>query len=45
MFHAIADALRRIGGALGTLVALPFRALARFFGAASGPGRGGARRA
>ncbi|MFJ6122921.1 MULTISPECIES: LPFR motif small protein [unclassified Streptomyces] len=45
MFHAIAEALRRIGGAVGTLVALPFRALARLFGAASGSGGGGARRA
>ncbi|REE64892.1 hypothetical protein BX257_7599 [Streptomyces sp. 3212.3] len=45
VFHAIAEALRRIGGALGTLVALPFRALARLFGAASGSGGGGARRA
>lgn len=45
VFPALAGALRRIGGAPGTLVALPFRALARLFGAASGSARGGARRA
>ncbi|WP_272893023.1 LPFR motif small protein [Streptomyces sp. JJ36] len=31
---AIADILRMIGGALATLVTLPFRALARLFGGA-----------
>ncbi|MED7825928.1 LPFR motif small protein [Streptomyces chiangmaiensis] len=45
MFGAIADVLRRIGSAVGRLVALPFHALARLFGAAPGPSRGGARRA
>ncbi|MGA4838539.1 LPFR motif small protein [Streptomyces sp. G45] len=46
MFRAIADVLRQIGGALATVVTLPFRALARLFGGASrsGRGRGRARR-
>ncbi|MFJ5260216.1 LPFR motif small protein [Streptomyces sp. NPDC088387] len=45
MFRAIADVLRQIGGAIATVVTLPFRALARLFGGASRSGRGGARRA
>ncbi|WP_275522212.1 LPFR motif small protein [Streptomyces oceani] len=32
---AIADILRMIGGALASVVTLPFRALARLFGGAS----------
>ncbi|WP_208876882.1 LPFR motif small protein [Streptomyces armeniacus] len=32
---AIADILRMIGGALATIVTLPFRALARLFSGAS----------
>ncbi|WP_019062211.1 LPFR motif small protein [Streptomyces prunicolor] len=35
MFRAIADVLRSIGSAIATVVALPFRALARLFGGAS----------
>ncbi|MEU3619111.1 LPFR motif small protein [Streptomyces sp. NPDC006872] len=35
MFRAIADVLRGIGGAIVTVVRLPFRALARLFGGAS----------
>jgi hypothetical protein len=35
MFRAIADVLRSIGGAIATVVTLPFRALARLFGGAS----------
>ncbi|MEU6369563.1 LPFR motif small protein [Streptomyces sp. NPDC046931] len=45
MFRAIADLLRRIGGAVATVVTLPFRALARLFGGASASARRGARRA
>ncbi|MEU3959571.1 LPFR motif small protein [Streptomyces buecherae] len=41
MFRAIADVLRTIGGAIATVVTLPFRVLARLFGGAS---RGGPRR-
>ncbi|MEU3250580.1 LPFR motif small protein [Streptomyces sp. NPDC006997] len=44
MFRAIADVLRQIGGAVATVVTLPFRALARLFGGASGSTRRGARR-
>ncbi|MET8948416.1 LPFR motif small protein [Streptomyces sp. NPDC004542] len=40
MFRAIADVLRQIGGAVATVVTLPFRALARLFGGASGSARG-----
>jgi hypothetical protein len=40
VFRAIADVLRQIGGALATVVTLPFRALARLFGGASGSTRG-----
>jgi hypothetical protein len=35
VFRAIADVLRQIGGAVATVVTLPFRALARLFGGAS----------
>lgn len=35
MFRAIADVLRQIGGAVATVVTLPFRAVARLFGGAS----------
>ncbi|WP_179120068.1 LPFR motif small protein [Streptomyces tsukubensis] len=47
MFRAIADVFRQIGGALATVVTLPFRAVARLFGGASRSTRrgGGARRA
>ncbi|MDX3691786.1 LPFR motif small protein [Streptomyces europaeiscabiei] len=47
MFRAIADVLRQIGGAVATVVTLPFRAGARLFGGASGSTRrsGRARRA
>ncbi|WP_199546093.1 LPFR motif small protein [Streptomyces sp. N35] len=41
MFRAIADVLRQIGGAVATVVTLPFRAVARLFGGAS---RSGGRR-
>ncbi|GAB3174268.1 LPFR motif small protein [Streptomyces incanus] len=40
MLRAIADVLRQIGGAVATVVTLPFRALARLFGGASSAGRG-----
>lgn len=39
MLSAIADVLRAIGGAIATVVTLPFRALARLFGGASRRGR------
>lgn len=47
VFRAIADVLRQIGGAVATVVTLPFRAGARLFGGASGSTRrsGRARRA
>ncbi|MFI6642428.1 LPFR motif small protein [Streptomyces sp. NPDC050504] len=35
MFKAIADVIRSIGGAVATVVTLPFRAVARLFGGAS----------
>ncbi|WP_307847443.1 LPFR motif small protein [Streptomyces sp. F63] len=35
MFRAIADALRAVGGALATVVTLPFRVLGKLFGGAS----------
>ncbi|MEU4205852.1 LPFR motif small protein, partial [Streptomyces sp. NPDC026294] len=48
MFRAIADVLRAVGSTLAAVVTLPFRALARLFGGASGsarrPRRTGARR-
>lgn len=40
VFRAIADVFRQIGGAVATVVTLPFRALARLFGGASGSARG-----
>ncbi|MFE9253226.1 LPFR motif small protein [Streptomyces sp. NPDC007088] len=40
MLNAIADVLRSIGGAVATLVTLPFRAVARLFGGASASTRG-----
>lgn len=40
VFRAIADVLRQIGGAIATVVTLPFRALARLFGGASSTTRG-----
>ncbi|MCL8013557.1 hypothetical protein M1L21_20760 [Streptomyces sp. AS02] len=40
VLRAIADVLRQIGGAIATVVTLPFRALARLFGGASGSARG-----
>ncbi|MDH2407940.1 LPFR motif small protein [Streptomyces chitinivorans] len=39
MFKAVADALRTVGGAIATVVTLPFRLLARLFGGASHAGR------
>ncbi|GGO43582.1 hypothetical protein GCM10012287_07090 [Streptomyces daqingensis] len=39
MFRAIADALRMVGGAIATVVTLPFRLLAKLFGGASRTGR------
>ncbi|MBC9724275.1 LPFR motif small protein [Streptomyces sp. TRM68367] len=44
MIRAIADVLRQIGGAVATVVTLPFRALARLLGGASSSGRRGGRR-
>lgn len=35
MLRAIADVFRQIGGALATVVTLPFRAVSRLFGGAS----------
>ncbi|GAA2101156.1 hypothetical protein GCM10009801_74180 [Streptomyces albiaxialis] len=35
MLKAIADVLRAIGGAIATVVTLPFRAVARLLGGAS----------
>jgi hypothetical protein len=43
VFRAIADVLRQIGGALATVVTLPFRAVARLCGGASSSTRGGGR--
>ncbi|WP_328535690.1 LPFR motif small protein [Streptomyces sp. NBC_00344] len=40
MLSAIADVLRQIGGAIATVVTLPFRAVARLFGGASSSARG-----
>lgn len=40
MSQAIADALRPVGGAVATVVTLPFRAVARLFGGASQTARG-----
>ncbi|MFJ8671968.1 MULTISPECIES: LPFR motif small protein [unclassified Streptomyces] len=35
MLKAIADVFRAIGGAIATVITLPFRAIARLFGGAS----------
>ncbi|WP_326686893.1 MULTISPECIES: LPFR motif small protein [unclassified Streptomyces] len=40
MFKAIADVLRSIGGAVATVVTLPFRAVARLFGGVSDSAHG-----
>ncbi|MEU8139304.1 LPFR motif small protein [Streptodolium elevatio] len=40
MFRAIGDVFRKIGGAIATVVTLPFRAVARLFGGASDSARG-----
>ncbi|WP_267878252.1 LPFR motif small protein [Streptomyces sp. VRA16 Mangrove soil] len=40
MFKAVADVIRSIGGAVATVVTLPFRAVARLFGGASDTARG-----
>ncbi|MFF9092342.1 LPFR motif small protein [Streptomyces sp. NPDC014802] len=40
MLRAIADVLRQTGSAVATVVTLPFRAVARLFGWASGTARG-----
>ncbi|MFJ5779128.1 LPFR motif small protein [Streptomyces sp. NPDC093094] len=45
MFRAVADVLRRLGGAVATVVPLPSRAPARLFGGASSGTRHGARHA
>lgn len=41
--RAIADALRAVGGAIATVVTLPFRLVAKLFSGASGSSRGGGR--
>ncbi|MEV6117076.1 LPFR motif small protein [Streptomyces sp. NPDC052109] len=41
MFAALADVLRQVGGAVATVVTLPFRAVARLFGGASSSAHGG----
>ncbi|WP_432138768.1 MULTISPECIES: LPFR motif small protein [unclassified Streptomyces] len=41
MLRAIADVLRQIGSAVATVVTLPFRALSRLLGGASGGARRG----
>ena len=40
MLQAIGDVLRAVGGAIATVVTLPFRALARLFGGASDSAHG-----
>ncbi|WP_281373555.1 LPFR motif small protein [Streptomyces physcomitrii] len=40
MLKAIADVFRTIGGAIATVVTLPFRIVARLFGGASDTARG-----
>ncbi|WP_328686877.1 LPFR motif small protein [Streptomyces caniferus] len=40
MLKAIADVIRAIGGAIATVVTLPFRAVARLFGGAADTARG-----
>ncbi|MBB4890543.1 LPFR motif small protein [Streptomyces netropsis] len=39
MLRAIADVLRAIGSTIASVVALPFKALARLFGGASKSGK------
>ncbi|MGW4970923.1 LPFR motif small protein [Streptomyces albidoflavus] len=43
MLKAIGDVFRQIGGAIATVVTLPFRAVARLFGGAGWPRRGAGR--
>ncbi|MFI0773258.1 LPFR motif small protein [Streptomyces sp. NPDC021212] len=40
MFRALADVIRAIGGAIATVVTLPFRAIARLFGGAADTAHG-----
>ncbi|MET7642479.1 LPFR motif small protein [Streptomyces sp. NPDC005761] len=40
MLKAIADVFRSVGGAIATVVTLPFRAVARLFGGASDTAHG-----
>ncbi|WP_264086268.1 LPFR motif small protein [Streptomyces marincola] len=40
MLRAIADIFRAVGGAVATVVSLPFRLVARLFGGASSTARG-----
>lgn len=40
MFRAIGDVIAKIGGAVATVVTLPFRAVARLFGGASDSAHG-----
>lgn len=40
VLKAIADVIRAIGGAIATVVTLPFRAVARLFGGAADTARG-----
>jgi len=40
MLKAIADVFAKIGGAIATVVTLPFRAVARLFGGASDTAHG-----
>lgn len=44
MFRALADVFRTIGGAVATVVTLPFRVVAKLFGGASRSTGGGTRR-
>ncbi|WP_268933141.1 LPFR motif small protein [Streptomyces albidus (ex Kaewkla and Franco 2022)] len=39
MFRAIADGLRMVGGAIATVITLPFRLVGRLFGGLSRSGR------
>ncbi|MGW3204318.1 LPFR motif small protein [Streptomyces sp. NPDC001135] len=41
MLGAISDVVRQIGGAVATVVTLPFRAVARLLGGASSSAHGG----
>ncbi|MEV6131011.1 LPFR motif small protein [Streptomyces violaceusniger] len=40
MLRALADVFRSVGGAIATVVTLPFRAVARLFGGASDTAHG-----